>query len=663
MRGRHIAHKETVYEKTNYLAVSINLSDIDCHEPLPDRIVSLSFPEFSIAIGRGSQSDGNIQPRPDNAWFNSRVMSRQHATIRADPDTRMITIQDDGSMHGTSLNGDKIKREPQELLPGDIVTFGAEVVRGEETYQPLKMSIYFEWEGENTGEKTSNRATSKEASFRNKFTVDFSEDSELEDDDDVQIISSSVREPSVEILYPATCQPPSSQHSPDNYSSTRIEPVTTTTHAPASSSSFGAEPSKTAFTEEDSEDDDDNESVENDPEWDDYGAHPYEDEDDDELNSDIPGSEDSFVHDAEPERSEIQAETAKDVSVAQPTSLDRSSVFSQDKTGREPSPSDAALARPRVTVTDLNIPTLAKAASATSIPPPPSMQTSPPDTYSHYIPLNKHFTPQVMSHSLHRPSHSFVDSYSYPYPTSAMYSTDRMNTQFSTTPKYPWDVWNSTPQTSAFQHQPHSASRPVNANALHYSALDDFSSPISVHAHLPECYTHLDPEVTRGQKRKADATFDYSDDDSIASLAPSKSLVANSLEGSSPAIISSSPATNVSTMSIDAVKLPTTEKESGKDDDLSPGNDQSSADELNQILDNLLEQQQAPTFDFQSMANESHRTEPVRQPPLKKVKRNYGNRSRASTAFKYTVTALAGVTIGALGTVVGLASLPVDYFA
>lgn len=238
-----------------------------------------------------------------------------------------------------------------------------------------------------------------------------------------------------------------------------------------------------------------------------------------------------------------------------------------------------------------------------------------------------------------------------------------MNTQFSTTPKYPWDVWNSTPQTSAFQHRPQSASRPVNANVLHYSALDDFSSPVSVHAHLPKCYTHLDPEVTRGQKRKADTTFDDSDDESIASLPLSKSLVTNSLEGSSPAIISSSPATNVSTTSIDAVKLPTTENELRKDDDISPGNDQSSADELNQILDNLLEQEQAPTFDFQSMADESDRTEPVRQPPLKRVKRRHENRSRASTAFKYTVTALAGVTIGALGTVVGLASLPVDYFA
>lgn len=36
--------------------------------------------------------------------------------------------------------------------------------------------------------------------------------------------------------------------------------------------------------------------------------------------------------------------------------------------------------------------------------------------------------------------------------------------------------------------------------------------------------------------------------------------------------------------------------------------------------------------------------------------------SRLKTALKYSATALAGATVGVLGTVVGLASLPADYF-
>lgn len=67
------------------------------------------------------------------------------------------------------------------------------------------------------------------------------------------------------------------------------------------------------------------------------------------------------------------------------------------------------------------------------------------------------------------------------------------------------------------------------------------------------------------------------------------------------------------------------------------------------------------------IAEEAVKDTVVQEPPRKKVKINDGGSvaksSRATTAFKYTVATLAGATFGALGTIVGLASLPADYFA
>jgi pSer/pThr/pTyr-binding forkhead associated (FHA) protein len=116
-----------------------------------------------IPIGRASKSvSKGLLGAADNAWFDSPVMSRNHAEIAFDAEERVcssaefltskadelqnITIQDIGSMHGTYLNGAQLPREtPMPIGDGDIVVFGAEVRRGPETFPACKFQVHYQF--------------------------------------------------------------------------------------------------------------------------------------------------------------------------------------------------------------------------------------------------------------------------------------------------------------------------------------------------------------------------------------------------------------------------------------------------------------------------------------------------------------------------------------
>lgn len=67
----------------------------------------------------------------DNAWFDSLVMSRDHAEIAVDAEGKTVTIRDIGSKHGTHLNGTELARQtPVVIDNGDILTFGVDVKHG-----------------------------------------------------------------------------------------------------------------------------------------------------------------------------------------------------------------------------------------------------------------------------------------------------------------------------------------------------------------------------------------------------------------------------------------------------------------------------------------------------------------------------------------------------
>ena len=72
------------------LIVTLTLRNLDNVDPIPERRIILKSPNWSVKIGRGTQSgDEKLRPSADNAWFSSRVMSRSHAMIYANPESKV----------------------------------------------------------------------------------------------------------------------------------------------------------------------------------------------------------------------------------------------------------------------------------------------------------------------------------------------------------------------------------------------------------------------------------------------------------------------------------------------------------------------------------------------------------------------------------------------
>ncbi|KAL6945194.1 hypothetical protein ACO0QE_002642 [Hanseniaspora vineae] len=68
------------------------------------------------------------EARPDNGHFDSRILSRNHASISCDPLTSNIYLKDLHSSNGTYLNGEKLKPEVEvEIKIGDAITLGADI--------------------------------------------------------------------------------------------------------------------------------------------------------------------------------------------------------------------------------------------------------------------------------------------------------------------------------------------------------------------------------------------------------------------------------------------------------------------------------------------------------------------------------------------------------
>lgn len=65
--------------------------------------------------------------RPDNGNFDSRVLSRNHASLTCDPRTGKIYIKDLKSSNGTFINGNRINSHEVELKIGDIIDLGTDI--------------------------------------------------------------------------------------------------------------------------------------------------------------------------------------------------------------------------------------------------------------------------------------------------------------------------------------------------------------------------------------------------------------------------------------------------------------------------------------------------------------------------------------------------------
>lgn len=113
--------------------------------PFPDRHITLDEENPSVIIGRASKvSSKGFLPDEDNGWFDSAVMSRRHAEIRADLTTKKVRIQDLGSLHGTYLNNQPHKLPcdvSRDLQPGDTIRFGVGIERCGENFAPATVQV------------------------------------------------------------------------------------------------------------------------------------------------------------------------------------------------------------------------------------------------------------------------------------------------------------------------------------------------------------------------------------------------------------------------------------------------------------------------------------------------------------------------------------------
>ncbi|KAF2757549.1 hypothetical protein EJ05DRAFT_393741 [Pseudovirgaria hyperparasitica] len=93
---------------------------------------TITVPFFPEVLKIGRQTNQKTQPTPLNGYFDSKVLSRQHAEIWAER-TGKVWIRDVKSSNGTFVNGQRLSpenrdSEPQELREQDMLELGIDIV-------------------------------------------------------------------------------------------------------------------------------------------------------------------------------------------------------------------------------------------------------------------------------------------------------------------------------------------------------------------------------------------------------------------------------------------------------------------------------------------------------------------------------------------------------
>jgi hypothetical protein len=83
------------------------------------KTISVPFYPETLRIGR--QTNAKTVPTPLNGFFDSKVLSRQHAEIWADRGGK-IWIRDVKSSNGTFVNGSRLSQENRESEPHELQT-------------------------------------------------------------------------------------------------------------------------------------------------------------------------------------------------------------------------------------------------------------------------------------------------------------------------------------------------------------------------------------------------------------------------------------------------------------------------------------------------------------------------------------------------------------
>jgi hypothetical protein len=95
---------------------------------------TISVPFYPDVLRIGRQTNAKTAPTPANGFFDSKVLSRQHAEIYAERNLNgRIYIRDVKSSNGTFVNGQRLspenkESEPHELREQDVLELGIDIV-------------------------------------------------------------------------------------------------------------------------------------------------------------------------------------------------------------------------------------------------------------------------------------------------------------------------------------------------------------------------------------------------------------------------------------------------------------------------------------------------------------------------------------------------------
>lgn len=94
---------------------------------------TITVPYFPDVLRIGRQTNQKTAPTPSNGFFDSKVLSRQHAEIYAERNNGRVFIRDVKSSNGTFVNGQRLspenkESEPHPLQEQDVLELGIDIV-------------------------------------------------------------------------------------------------------------------------------------------------------------------------------------------------------------------------------------------------------------------------------------------------------------------------------------------------------------------------------------------------------------------------------------------------------------------------------------------------------------------------------------------------------
>lgn len=117
----------------------------------------ITVPFYPDVLRVGRQTNAKTAPTPANGYFDSKVLSRQHAEVYAERNGR-IYIRDVKSSNGTFVNGQRLSQEnkesePHELRDQDVLELGIDIVsEDQKTVVHHKVAAKVDYAGINGGQ-------------------------------------------------------------------------------------------------------------------------------------------------------------------------------------------------------------------------------------------------------------------------------------------------------------------------------------------------------------------------------------------------------------------------------------------------------------------------------------------------------------------------------